>query len=121
MARLVISMICGTKGQGNVFVKREVLGQGIHQLSGPRLVIHAEYLAELPEHLGSVLRNVFLIDVAFKYSFLYPIDEVLAKFSDVRLAFQLNEFPKPMGDAAMQAPAQLRLTYVHQPKSCLDS
>ena len=121
MARLVISMICGPKGQGNVFVKREVLGQGIHQLSGPRLVIHAENLAELPEHLGSMLRNVFLINVTFGYSFLYPIDEVLAKFSDVGLAFQLNKAPEPINEAALQVPARLRLIDVHQPKSCLDS
>ena len=80
-------MICGPKGQSNVFVKRELLGQGIHQLSGPRFVIHAENFAEIPEHLGSMFRNVLLINVTFGYSFLYPIDEVLAKFSDVGLAF----------------------------------
>ena len=106
-------MICGPKDPSNVFVKREVLGQGIHQLSGPRLVIHAENLAELPEHLGSVLRNVLLVNVAFGYSFLYSIDEVLAKFSDVRLAFQLNKVPEPIGEAALQVPAQPKLIDVH--------
>jgi hypothetical protein len=48
-----------------------------------------------------MFRNVLLINVAFAYSFLYPIDQVLAKFSYVRLAFQLNKAPEPVNDAAL--------------------
>jgi hypothetical protein len=53
-----------------------------------------------------MLRNVLLIDVAFAYSFPYSIDEVLAKFSYVRLAFQLNKVPEPIGEAALQVPTK---------------
>jgi hypothetical protein len=63
-----------------------------------------------------MFRNVLLIDVVFAYSLLYPIDEVLAKFSYVRLAFQLNKAPEPIDEAALQVPAQPRLTDVHQPR-----
>ena len=106
-------MICGPKGPSNIFVKREVFSQDIQQLSRPRLTVRAEDFTEISEHLGGMFRNVFVIDVAFAYSLLYPIDEVLAKFSYVRLAIQLNKVPDPIEEAALQVPARPRLTDVH--------
>jgi hypothetical protein len=106
-------MVSRPEGPSNLCVKRKVLRQGVNHFASPRIVVLAKNLPEIPEDLGSVFPEVHRVNMTFTHLLLEPIDKELAKFGCVLVLFQSDEVPDPIGETALQSPAQLRPTHFH--------